>query len=510
MLRSIFRTTEDRLFFGVLLTLLAVSAALALAYDFVPLLDWPEHLADASITQHFSNPRWAVGRYYDQPAWFQPYHVFRWMQAGLGTLFGMAGLRAALLVQLWGLPLVALALARQLGHDRWSALAAFTVVVEANLLWGFLPYVAGTVFMLVGVAVLNGWLQEPKDWKLFTLSAISVLVFFTHPVPLLLLCLTCAVLAVVAAVRRRLQIVGVFAVAGALLPGFALLLIFLFSKGWLGEPKGQSIPLPSWAGLKWSVSQVGPQTGLTLVGSTPAWCFLLAAVALAVGAALELLAPSKEGRRGCRVTGPVLFVLWAGLCVLLPAWWKGESMGSRVFSLAAFGGLLAIPFTGARSPARWPVRALVVVAAFASLLSAHAFFRRYDRDNQPLRHAIKLIPYGARVATLPYTYAPEGYALPTYIHLSGYVTAARGGYSSFTFTHVPYKPAFERFGLGRSIWQIANHFAMADELTDFYDYILVRKGARYDGVPFKPRAAGKKTPRRIFAEGEYELWETLN
>jgi hypothetical protein len=185
-------------------------------------------------------------------------------------------------------------------------------------------------------------------------------------------------------------------------------------------------------------------------------------------------------------------------------------MGPRVFSLAALGLLLSVPFAGRRSVVRWPVRGLVVVAAFASLISAHVSFRRYDRENQPLRHALKLIPFGARVATLPYTQTPTGYSLPTYVHLSGYVQAARGGYSSFSFGHMPYKANVQQYSVSKWIWLIANHWMLPDRLVDFYDYILVRKGERYDGVPFRGRPDGKKVPLRIFSEGDYELWETLN
>src|SRR5262245_45259711 len=113
--------------------LLALSGGLALAYRFAPLLDWPEHMAEAAITAHRSDPAWAVARYYDAPPWFSPYHIFRWLQAALGYLFGPLGLRAALLIPLWGGPCLAYALARRFGRDRWVGLAAFTLAVEYNL-----------------------------------------------------------------------------------------------------------------------------------------------------------------------------------------------------------------------------------------------------------------------------------------------------------------------------------------------------------------------------------------
>ena len=513
-LRSWLPEPEDRLFAGVFAALLLLAAALALVYDFAPLLDWPEHCSDAAVTAHFHDPRWAVARYYDHPVWFVPYHVFRWIQAGLGAVFGWAGLRAALLIQLWGIPLLAYLFCRQNGHDRFSALAAFTVTVEANLLWGFLPYVTGIVFMLGGIALFNGWLIDRKDWRLVALALLSIVVFFSHAVPELLLCTVCGSLALVAFARRRLRLVELFAVAGALLPGFALLVTFLSGPSWAGDPAALSTPVPilSFAELKSVLSQAGPLSGLTLMGNGPLWWFGLALLGLAAGAVWELRQRRRAPLAGKppRSIGWTLFAILALLTITLPAWWKGESLGGRIFSLAAFGFLLAIPFRGTATSARWPVRATMILAAFGSLITAHVSFYRYNRDNQPLRRIIATLPTGATVAYLPYGYGPEGYALPLYIHLGGYIHAQRGGYASFSFGHVPYKKELEQFGLSKWIWAIANDYVLPNSLTAFYDYVVVRKGPKYRGNPFAPLPKGKKPPLRVLAEGDYELWETLN
>jgi hypothetical protein len=250
---------------------------------------------------------------------------------------------------------------------------------------------------------------------------------------------------------------------------------------------------------------------LTLVGNTPAWCYGASVVALGVGASLDRLRRSSSNPAPAQWTAGTLALLFVVLSLTLPGWWKGESLGVRVVSTAALFVLIAIPFRATHPTGRWLVRGAIVGAAVASLVFWQVRFARFNRDNAGLTAIIKLVPRGARVAMMPYSIYPDDNPLPIYLHVGGYVHAARGGYGSFSFGHVPYKGDLKRFALTPVIWSMSSSgWRLPPISTDFYDYVVVRKGPLYSGTPFDPLPASrKKRPIKIFADDNYELWETL-
>lgn len=500
------RTREDKLVHGALAVLLALSAALVLAYDFLPLQDWGEQLAMGAITRRFNDTRWEIATYYDHPKWFFPYHVFRWTQAALAYPFGHFGLKLALLIPIWGAPLLAYVLARQTGRDHIVALAAFCVCVEANFLWGFIPYQTGVVIFLGTTCLMVEWLKRRSPWLLLAVGLGAIVTFFAHPLPTLLLFVTCGVLAIYSLARRTLSLIELLAVAGALLPA-ALLLAFFLAGGSSGGVGPSAIPVPTWAGLKASFIYAGLHSGLTLLGSFPVYCFAVAVVALIAGAVFERGSGGSSSGSSWTAVPIVLLCTWTALAILLPGWWNGESVGDRVVSLAALGIPLAIPFSGAQPRTRLAVGGVVFAGAMGSLVWAHRFFHKFDEDLRPLSRIIEMLPYGKRVVTLPYTLKKFGYDLAPYIHLGGYAQAARGGYSSFNFGHIPYKPQYAHHDLTNINWEIYRGYVLSEDARKFYDYVIVMTGPYYKGSPFPPLSAEELQPVRVFAERDLELWK---
>jgi hypothetical protein len=503
---------EALLFWLSFACLLGLSGSLALAHRFVPLLDWPEHLAAAATTLRFNEEGWRFSEYYRRPDLFQPYHVFRWLQTGAGALFGDLGLRAALLVPLWGPPITALALARLFGRDRWIALGVFCLVVDSNLQWGFVPYITAIVGLLAMLALLGSWMLVPHGGKLLGLAALGVVLFFSHPVPTLLGLLAVAVVVLPELATRRLRLPDAFAIAGALLPAAGLLIAFLFGSGWAGGGSaGPSASLSSFATMKAFLLDADKLTGLSTMGPIPAWSYAAILLATGVGAAAERIRRGSAPNRWRALHLPPfsLFVLFATLALILPDHVKGQSISLRIFSTAALFLLLAVPFRGQHAATAWPVRAIIVASALCTLSFWTVHFARFDRDNAALGRIIDGLPRGKRVAVMPYVTSPPDIPLILYLHVSGYVHAERGGYSSFSFGHVPYKPEFVMFSLTPVIYEMARAgWQLPAAATDFYDYVIVVKGPRYPGTPFAPLPPGRRPPERVFVEGPYELWET--
>jgi hypothetical protein len=511
---------ERRAFWAAFAVLAIITGWLPLRHHYLPFLDWPQHCAMASISSHLHDPKWGYENYYVENPWFFPYHVLRWVQIALGRVFGDGlGFRAALLVYLWGLPACAYALVRRIGRDRWLALSAFIVVVDGNLYWGFAPYVTGVALMLAANVITLDVLQRGGAWRVALLALVGVAVFFTHPQPAAMCAASCGLLALAAVIARRASFARLLAVSGALVPSFVMLCIFLFALGWIGS-KGslghgavlnQSI---GWDPPSVRIEQLPWTSGLHMTGPAPCWVWLAALLVIAGTAAAQYWLRRRAGAERVRDYGfeiPVLVGLWLAMSFGLPSWYHGEPLAVRVPTLLA----LLVPWLAPLRPpsdtreARvlWPYRVVVVVGALVVLGQAHVRFSQFSRTMEPLDRVIDYLPRNSRVATLVYGMEPQGIVpLPTYIHIGGYVLAARGGMSSFSF--VPYSsPEITRYALTALVWAPANGWQLPPSYTDFYDYVLVRKGASYPGTPFAPSPSIRKGTR-VLAEGDFELWRT--
>ena len=83
---------------------LCIAAILPLTVgDQLPFLDWPQHLALASITRHLHDPAWRFEMYELDPRPL-PYRLFTWLTAALPFSIGVSG-RVVLGTSLVGTPL---------------------------------------------------------------------------------------------------------------------------------------------------------------------------------------------------------------------------------------------------------------------------------------------------------------------------------------------------------------------------------------------------------------------
>ncbi|MSP61630.1 MAG: hypothetical protein EXR72_15110 [Myxococcales bacterium] len=507
----------DRLFWPVFAVLLATAGALPLAYRYLPLHDWPEHCAQATLAAHLDDPAWRLGEYYRSTGWFLPYQGMRQLQVGLGRLLGDSlGFRAALLPYLLGMPLAAFALVRRLGRDRWVALGTFCILVEGNLLWGFAPYASGVALLLWGTVLAIDFLQRGGRLRATGLTLIGAAVFFVHPHVTAFWGAAAGVLGVVAWRTRGEGIARPAVLAATALPGQALLAIYMLRSGWVsgtavgGASAGDAgaVWYPPWT-MAWTLPW---STGLRVAGDGPAWAYLGALAAVALGALAIGRSRVSPASSGWPAAGWALWGLFVLVLFAAPAHWRSLAISGRTASTVALATLWILPM---RRPGDLlevrglaPARLGLVVAAASSLALMHHAFARFDEALRPLDRIAAQVPLGSRVATVVYDPFPAGLALPCNLHLGGYLHAARGGLASFSLTRLgfTYRDTVPRDALlVDRPWDPARRGSVLPAaVASYYDYIVVRTGPLYPGLPW-PRDAAV-TGRLLLDDAGFQLW----
>jgi hypothetical protein len=534
-------TSRERYAAWWLLVVLALVAALPLAHRFLPLVDWPQHLAQDAIVAHAQDDAFASNRYYRTTGWFIPYQGFRWLHIGAARALGddLLGGRVALSITLVALALALIAVARSLDRSASTALVGFTVIVEANLLWGFAPYVLATALQLAQLALALSWLRGADTrggrGKLVAIAALGVATFFSHAQPAMLAVLSLSALSLLAFVRGRVTRRAAVRLCLAVAPAALLVALYLGAGGWLSgqvlEDEFAVRPRTLWSAPWASIYWAPLSSGLDALGSWPWRLFLVALVAAIFGArsteqpAVALLAERSKTTGAARdprawsAEARLLAAVFCGAYLLLPNEFRGQSVSPRIASLALLS-LTWVPAWGARDPredahgrwlflAKWS-RRVAVLAPVASLLFAHAAFARFDRSVRGIDAAIEALPRGSRVATLAYETHMDGYRLPVLLHVGAYTLVRRGGMNStgFTRTGVTYAPAVSRSALTvMQLWAPSKHGWQLDAAQHgaHYDAVFVVRGPRYPSAPIRPDPRGAGF-HRVSQDARFELW----
>lgn len=148
---------------------------------YLPLLDYPGHLANLFIWRHLSDPAYGFSRYYEPNATLLPY----WVQFGLEwTLSVVVSEETAqklfLSLSIAGLPLSVALYAKQLGRDPWVAVLAFPLAWNMNVSHGFLAFIGGLPILFLALRSLHAHMSSPS-LKSFVCAALwGILVYFSH------------------------------------------------------------------------------------------------------------------------------------------------------------------------------------------------------------------------------------------------------------------------------------------------------------------------------------------
>lgn len=165
---------------GLVVTMLALLSPIWVG-RYLPLLDYPGHLASLFRWRHLHDPALGFDHFYESNLQPIPY----WVQYGaeylLAIPFGEEIAQKLFLSLAIGLfPLSVAVYAKQLGRDPWLGILAAPLAWNMNTSHGFLAYIGGIPLLFFALTALDRFATAPS-WKrgLLTLS-LGVSLYFSH------------------------------------------------------------------------------------------------------------------------------------------------------------------------------------------------------------------------------------------------------------------------------------------------------------------------------------------
>lgn len=148
---------------------------------YVPLLDYPGHLANLFVWRHLHDPAYGFDRYYEPNLQPLPYWVQYGIEYVLAIPFGEEVSQKLFLSLAIGLLPVTVALyAKQLGRDPWLGVLAFPLAWNMNVSHGFLAYVGGLPLLFLSLWALDRFATAPSWRRGFLTLGLGVSLYFSH------------------------------------------------------------------------------------------------------------------------------------------------------------------------------------------------------------------------------------------------------------------------------------------------------------------------------------------
>jgi hypothetical protein len=427
----------------ILFAICAVAlGAVPLAPEYLPLVDFPQHLALHTIWNNISDPNFNPGgRFIVNLA--TPYAFPNLVAHAAAHFLGPeGGLRFVLVVALLAFPLATLVLLRAFGRPDELALAAFPAALSFVYWFGFVTYVMSIPLVLLGVGLARRCASSGRYRDAALLAVVGMLAFATHGFAFLLLIL----LAGITALATTRDFPRLALVAAALAPGLLLSLAWVIasSSGLDGKQdlaRNSEQPLATAYGslrerLRYALaSMFGSDTREPRVIATAAAFLSVALVAARWTRQAEPTAGEESGRRALAIVAIAAF----GAAIACPQIWMNTwGLWERIPPIA---------FVAAVGALRWPAagklrtRLAVGLTAIALFSSGTALAQGFAFSEQArgIRELAQKLPAGRRVMWDPCgEERPWPTAVPSFKHLGSYVQAARGGdlSNSFAYVHI--------------------------------------------------------------------------
>ncbi|HZR09922.1 MAG TPA: hypothetical protein VFA79_15175 [Myxococcales bacterium] len=416
--------------------LLICCAALALVPilpAYLPLVDFPQHVALHAIWNHIHDPAFNLnGRF--EVTLATPYVLSHLLAHAVGQVVGPeGGLRFVLVVALVTFPLAAVVFLRAFDRPPELALAAAPAALSFVYWFGFTSYVIALPLVLVGVASVRRCAASGRLRDALLLGAVGLVTVATHGFAFLVLLL----LAGVAALATTRAFSRLALTAGALVPAF------VWAIAWYASMSGEAPaePLPTQYGFFRDRLRLGLGTLFGTHSRDPR--VLAIALALLAVAALAIwrsrkpasAAGAESGRRALLAVASVAIAA-SLLCpeVLMNTWGLWERIPPIAF-VALVGTV--------RWPAAPAIRARLAVGLTAVVLfaagTAVARGLAFSEQVKGIRELAQELPRGARIfwSACGEEFPSPG-ATPAFKHLGAYVQAERGGDLSYSFAHFPH------------------------------------------------------------------------
>jgi hypothetical protein len=172
--------TSPLLLLGLLFTTMATLLPIW-SVHYLPLLDYPGHLANLFVWRHLHDPQLGYSQYYELNLQPLPY----WVQYGLTYLFAIpfgeeVAQKLFLSLAIALLPATVALYAKQLGRDPWLGVLAFPLAWNMNVSHGFLAYVGGLPLLFLSLWALDRFATAPSVFRGLLTLALGVSLYFSH------------------------------------------------------------------------------------------------------------------------------------------------------------------------------------------------------------------------------------------------------------------------------------------------------------------------------------------
>ncbi len=459
---------------------------------FLPMVDYPQQLAAASILRFYSDPARALQQTYEIVLW-RPQGLFEMLTAAFGFLLPIeAAGKLVLSISLLAVPLAAALLCRRTGRPAWYALLALGLTYNTAFSWGFVDNLIAYPLVLLGVAIADRLFDRPfgaRSWAL--LAGIGLLFYTVHLEFLLIFAGAVGWLALV----RRPAIARLALQLSTLVPGLALGMGALAwahlhaAEAMTGYQQRLATEPAHFAPLPLRIAHMPSNL---FSGAADGACYLLAAILLGVVLVLAVprsnLPESDDGGALYRTRFLSLAGWVALLYFILPNYTSGYLVSDRLLPLAAMLAIPGLPRLPAGSP-RLRLAALLTAGLLAGqFLRTATGFLAFSAETAGLSELLDSTEPGQALAGLIYEpggeLGAEGWEEPPLlIHTPAYYQVAKGGRIHFSFVQfwnspVAYRPGKNEDDALLAEWDEWNPRKFVYERHGaHYRYYLMRGGA---------------------------------
>ncbi len=480
------------------------------AVRYLPMVDYPQQLAAASILRFFGDPARALRSTFEVVL-LRPQGLFEMIAAGLGFVVPIeAAGKIVVALALLAVPLAVAGLCRRTGRPEWYALLALGATYNTAFTWGFVDNLLAYPLVLFGVAVADrGFdrpIDKPKESATFwlRLAGITLAFYFVHLEFLLVFVGAVGWLALV----RRPRFPRLAIQLSALVPGLALGVGALSwahrhaAEVMTGYQQRLATEPAHFAPLAVRAARIpanlfsGPADGLAVL----LFAMLVAAiVVLALGGEeVTNAADTADGQSALYRTRFLSLAAWIALLYfVLPNYTSGYLVSDRLIPLAVMIAIpgLAVPLPGSR---RLRLAGLLVAGLLGlQLLRTATGFLRFAADTEGLAELIDSTEPGQSLAGLIFEpggrIGANGWEEPPWlIHTPAYYQVERGGRVHFSFAQffnspVAYRPGANVDDPILAEWNEWNpHKFVYPRHGAHYRYYLVRGGPERLGQAFGP------------------------
>ncbi len=490
---------QNESLFWLVFGLLAGASLMPLfVVEFLPFLDWPQHLGMVSFLRYQSSDLWGFSNYavaHNNPV--ATYVVFYYLTAWLSYLMpvGVAG-KVMLGLYIVGTPLSAVYMLRSFRLSAWPSLLIFVVMYNWPLYMGFVPYVLSFPFLCWGVGLMVRMSRGFRWSSWWTMVAVSVVLFYSH----VFAYLTVGFLAVVVVVFYRFRSFKQrWYTSLSWVPSMGLLAVWMYQLllSRSGGPALQaSASGDAHLGGGWWKAQYRPvgqklssmaeHLNESFHGAEDLWVvrYWLICLGWMILCGL-LLRVVRWFRSQPNVSWPwwptsILVLGMFGLYMAMPmglfgVWW---ALSPRLVPLVALLAILLVPPLFQRS---WKNLFVVAPVIALTLYSSNLTVRKYrvfESEARQVNNALQAIPNGARVYGLIYNAGSHVMSNGAFLHFPVYYLVKRGGLVGFSHFHYAVMPAsFKNASLApypghRAEWEPWRW--KYDIYGLYYDYILTK------------------------------------